>query len=119
MQALIASRQTINFFKKNNFNSKFNLSKKKMSSTAAKSAAGIAKSFQRSQTAELALDVFPKEQIEESGSIIPKDILGSPSEWDFYSFIEFLGPFIFLEFCFFLIASLYIYKSSFLPFYSE
>ena len=33
--------------------------------------------------------------------------------------MESLGPFIFLEFCFFLIASLYIYKSYFLPFHSE
>ena len=55
----------------------------------------------------------------DAGSIITKDILGSPLEFNFNSFIEVLGPFIFLEFCFFLIVSFYIYKSYFLPFYSE
>ena len=64
-------------------------------------------------------DVVSNDQTGEVGSTIPKDILGSPSEWNFYSSIESLGPFIFLEFCFFLIASLYIYKRYFLPFHSE
>ena len=119
MQVLIASRETINFVERNNLNSKFNLSKKKCRVLPQKRQLGSNSLSKDPKAVELASDVFPKEQIEEAGSIIPKDILGSPSEWDFYSFIESLGPFIFLEFCFFLIASLYIYKSYFLPFHSE
>ena len=58
-------------------------------------------------------------QREAGGSIISKSFLESPLEWNFSSFIESFGPFIFLEFCFFLIALFYIYRNYFLPFSSE
>jgi len=122
MYLLIASRETINFIEKKHTNFKFNLSKKKMSCTAGKAAEfkGSGELFRiSSDEVNSVSDSLQGIQTEAEGSIIPNNFLESPLEWHFSSFIESLGPFIFLEFCFFLIALFYIYKKYFLPFSSE